>query len=225
MGMTFGWFSEAAIRDSSRNRARKISSLASSGASTFSAITLPRRGFSAWYTTLIPPRPRTARSRKPANSSPTMGSSVTTLSLPQRRRWSLNRTAPLTTPLVRVGIRQDEHTRTVAVNADLLTLLWAGIRAQRETETRHKPHHGYSMPRNNPNGVSVNPTAELAEVLRTCRIQAISRLLSPKRLRAEHPARRFARRLAGMRGHQSGHGNSPAGNGRPAEPRSPRRWW
>ena len=48
MGITFGWLSEAAIRDSSRNRARKTSLAASSGASTFSAMTLLRRKFSAW---------------------------------------------------------------------------------------------------------------------------------------------------------------------------------
>ena len=48
IGITFGWFSEAAIRDSSRNRARNTSSAASSGASTFSAMTLLRRRFSAW---------------------------------------------------------------------------------------------------------------------------------------------------------------------------------
>ena len=48
MGITFGWFSEAAIRDSSRNRVRNTSSEASSGASTFSAMTLLRRRFSAW---------------------------------------------------------------------------------------------------------------------------------------------------------------------------------
>ena len=48
MGMTFGWFNDAAIRDSWRNRERKMSSEASSGASTLRATVLPMRAFSAW---------------------------------------------------------------------------------------------------------------------------------------------------------------------------------
>src|ERR1700743_2114663 len=76
MGMTFGWFIDAAILDSSRNLVRKISSLANAGSSTFSAITLPRRGLSALNTMLIPPRPSTETSRYPANPSPTSGNSA-----------------------------------------------------------------------------------------------------------------------------------------------------
>jgi hypothetical protein len=59
MGITLGWFSDAAILDSWRKRARKTSSVDSSGESTLRATELPIRGFSAWKTTLIPPRPST----------------------------------------------------------------------------------------------------------------------------------------------------------------------
>ena len=59
IGMTFGWFSDAAIRDSCRNRSRNRSLCSSAGASTFSATTRPSRSCSARYTTPMPPSPST----------------------------------------------------------------------------------------------------------------------------------------------------------------------
>jgi hypothetical protein len=57
IGMTFGWSSPAASSDSAMNRSRKLSSIDSSGARTFSAAFRFSRRSSARYTTLIPPRP------------------------------------------------------------------------------------------------------------------------------------------------------------------------
>src|SRR4051812_32633405 len=64
--MMFGWSISAACRDSRSNRSRKLGSCVSASASSFSATVRPRRTCSARYTTLMPPRPRSASRRYPA---------------------------------------------------------------------------------------------------------------------------------------------------------------
>src|SRR5262245_13696526 len=85
MGTMFGWSSDAASCDSRRNRSRKRSFSASSGARSFSATLRPSRRSSARYTAPIPPRPSKTSSRKPASSLPGRGSDPIGIFLPDNK--------------------------------------------------------------------------------------------------------------------------------------------